>query len=267
MSIAMTSETVAHLLADQPTRATVFERWGIDYTADREQSLAEACGRAGVEPETVLHELDECSSGRSTKTHDDCAELTLSELIDHIEAVHHRYLATALERLRYLVNRVCEAHAETHPELIELKRVFGEFRDEMERHAESEETIIFPLIRKLERARPAPANPRSGSSRRMVSPFRLVKLASEVMDLEHKNAMDGLERMRELTSYYWSPEDACGTCLAMLDALAELETDLKIHTFKEHTILFPRAVRLEAALNPDAAGTAGQTVRPVAGAK
>jgi regulator of cell morphogenesis and NO signaling len=66
-----------------------------------------------------------------------------------------------------------------------------------------------------------------------------------VMLAEHESAGDALARMRELTSGFTPPADACNTYRAFYYELAELESDLHRHIHLENNILFPRAVDLE----------------------
>jgi regulator of cell morphogenesis and NO signaling len=65
------------------------------------------------------------------------------------------------------------------------------------------------------------------------------------MEHEHDDAGRALLRMRELTSGFTPPVDACNTFRAMLDGLAELETDTHRHVHKENHVLFPGALKKE----------------------
>ena len=69
-----------------------------------------------------------------------------------------------------------------------------------------------------------------------------------MMEHEHDNAGRALGRIRELTSDYEPPTDACNTFRALYAQLAELERDLHTHIHLENNILFPRAAELEEQL-------------------
>jgi regulator of cell morphogenesis and NO signaling len=62
-----------------------------------------------------------------------------------------------------------------------------------------------------------------------------------MMEHEHAEAGEALQRMRDLTDGFTPPEGACNTYRAMLDALTELERDMHQHVHKENNVLFPRA--------------------------
>ncbi len=69
------------------------------------QPLAEACRSKGLDAATVvamLSALDSASYGTSTNAD----AMTLSEVCDHIEEVHHAYLREALPRLDFMTRKV-----------------------------------------------------------------------------------------------------------------------------------------------------------------
>ncbi|HUG44578.1 MAG TPA: hemerythrin domain-containing protein, partial [Acidobacteriota bacterium] len=102
-------------------------------------------------------------------------------------------------------------------------------------HMLKEERILFPMVRELEASAEAPQ-------------FHCGSLAHPIrqMEDEHDAAGAGLEKLRELSDGYSPPEWACNTYRAMLDALANLESDMHLHVHKENNILFPRALQMEA---------------------
>lgn len=65
------------------------------------------------------------------------------------------------------------------------------------------------------------------------------------MESDHDSAGGGLALMRELSDDFSPPEWACNTYRAMLDGLAQLESDLHEHVHKENNVRFPRAMELE----------------------
>jgi regulator of cell morphogenesis and NO signaling len=53
--------------------------------------------------------------------------------------------------------------------------------------------------------------------------------------------------MRQITSNYNLPADACPTFAALYSGLAEMEANLHHHIHLENNILFPKARELEKA--------------------
>jgi regulator of cell morphogenesis and NO signaling len=110
-------------------------------------------------------------------------------------------------------------------------------KHELDGHLMKEEMILFPLIRHLE-SPPAPG----------VHGFHCgsVQNPIRVMVMEHDSAGEALARLRQLTSGYVPPPDACNTFRALYAELEEMERDLHQHIHLENNILFPRAVEREA---------------------
>jgi regulator of cell morphogenesis and NO signaling len=236
MNAELLQQTVGGLVAERPSRARLFEHWGIDYCCGGKQRLEAACVDKPGALDAILRDLQaEGTEERGDRR--DWTTARLSELIADILTTHHAYLREALPRLSFLTQKVRNAHAQRHPELVELADIFAGFRAEMESHTQAEEKVFFPRIDRLERAETLPASPAAaiGSSIR-------------VLEKEHAAAGAALETMRRLTNGFTLPEDGCATYRAMLDGLAELESDTHRHVHKENSILFPRAEAREAEL-------------------
>lgn len=226
-------KTVGELVTERPSRSRVFETLGIDYCCGGKLPLSEACRRAGLDASSVLATLQATeAAGPAGDSQPDPAAMSMTELCDHIEATHHNYLRREMPRLEMLTQKVASRHAEHFPWTVEIAGVYAELRDELSMHMMKEEQILFPAIRQLDAGRPA-SSPCAAHLHGPVS----------VMEAEHESAGRALERMRELSSNYTAPEEACNTFRAMLDGLAELEADLHIHIHKENNILFPRALK------------------------
>lgn len=233
MNTKLLEQSVGQLVAERPSRSRVFERWGIDYCCAGKRRLEESCAALSIDPAAVVDEL-EAESAALTEEPVDWNTAPLSALIAHIVGTHHAYLHEALPRLSFLTTKVRDAHGRHHPELAEVAEVFAAFRGEMEEHAQKEEIILFPYIERMERAELHPA-PGSG----------FLRAATGCMEREHEEAGSALESLRRLTVGYAVPAGACATYRAMLDALADLESDTHRHVHKENSILFPRALALE----------------------
>ena len=119
--------------------------------------------------------------------------------------------------------KVLEVNGEKNPQMFnELNSVFLQMKAELDQHMIKEEQILFPMIL-------------SGQGAMAHGPIT-------VMEREHESAGDALRRLRELTSDYTVPEEACNTWRALWHGLAELETALHEHIHLENNILFPRAL-------------------------
>lgn len=235
MSTLDAQTTVGQIVAERPSRARVFERLGIDYCCGGKIPLEQVCRKKGLDVTSVLQELRDQGQGASESDSVDWTKAPLTDLANQIEATHHAYLHRELPRLDWLVSRVATVHGPHRPELLDVKTTFDGLKTELEEHMFKEEKVLFPMIRGLESGSRPPVGPPS------------VSYPIAAMEHEHDSAGAALLRLRTLTSDYVPPADACNTYRAMLDGLAELESDLHLHVHKENNILFPRAIEAEAA--------------------
>ena len=68
------------------------------------------------------------------------------------------------------------------------------------------------------------------------------------MMMEHESAGEILEEMKILTDNYRLPEDACNSYRYLFSLIQEFEDDLKLHIHLENNILFPKALKIEKAI-------------------
>ena len=219
--------TVAALVLEQPARARVFERLGIDYCCGGNVPLAEACRSAGVDADEVIASLEAERSAADTEP--DWTTEPIEALVAHILDAHHAYLKAELPPLAALVDKVARAHGDTHPELHDVQRTFAAINMELRSHMPKEEVILFPACLALA------AGETTGVD--LGGPIA-------VMIHEHAEVGEDLARLRSLTGGYAVPDDACNSYRSMLDRLATLEADTHQHIHEENNILFPRTLRL-----------------------
>jgi regulator of cell morphogenesis and NO signaling len=79
------------------------------------------------------------------------------------------------------------------------------------------------------------------------APFGSVDNPIQMMEEDHESAGTAMSLIRELTSGYTLPDDACTTYRICFQELEEFERDLHEHVHLENNILFPRARALEVA--------------------
>jgi regulator of cell morphogenesis and NO signaling len=227
--------TLADLVTAAPSLARPLERLGLDYCCGGSLTVAEACARQGLAVGAVIAELtsdtDQVSPAWTT--------MAAGDLVDHIEATHHRYLWQELPRLSALLDKVQSVHGSWHPELNDVARCFNSLRADLEPHLVKEEQVLFPMIRQLVAACVRPTF-HCGSLRNPIS----------MMEREHDAAGLLLARLRQLTDGYTPPADGCKSYEMLYRGLAELEADTHLHVHKENNVLFPMVQRIERELAP-----------------
>jgi regulator of cell morphogenesis and NO signaling len=232
---ASAGASLALLIARYPDIADEFERLGLDFCCHGDRPLAEACAAAGVPLVEALDAVASAGSGHDNGYAVNWPGLRLVELVDHIEDVHHRHLHLELPSLVVLAAKVLSAHAERHPELNRLDTLVSDLREELVPHLAKEERVLFPAIRVL-------ASGHTGF------PFGSVVNPIATMMSDHESVGEILREIREVTSGYAVPPDACQSYRRLYERLSALECDTHVHVMKENSFLFPRVVELEAAL-------------------
>jgi regulator of cell morphogenesis and NO signaling len=240
MSVA-TEKTVRELAAENPAATRIFEKLGIDYCCGGNQSLDEACQKAGVSVAEVIASLEGVEQAASIEqTAREWNDEPLSELIAHIKNTHHKYTREEIVRLYALLEKVCSVHGKNHPELVGIRDIFLGLSQELTTHLMKEEMVLFPYIIRMEEAvlQKEPILP---------APFGTVKNPVAMMEHEHDSAGDALRAMRQASHGYAPPADACVSYQTLYRAMAVFESDLHQHIHLENNILFPRAIAMERA--------------------
>ena len=235
-------KTVGELAVELPNATRVFEKSKIDYCCGGDQLLGAACAKAGVDLQT-LEKMLETSAEPAASANVDLQNLSATELIQYILDKHHVYTRDEMQRLEVLVNKVVNAHGANHPELLSIRDLLQQLIAELRGHMFKEEQILFPYIGELER---------SASQGRIApfAPFGTINNPVRMMMFEHDNAGELLREMRKLSCDYRLPENACLSYQTFYQALEAFELDLHQHIHLENNLLFPRAIKLEAAIRP-----------------
>jgi regulator of cell morphogenesis and NO signaling len=224
----LTTRSLGDLVDEMPSRAAVLERFGLDYCCHGQRSLAEACGAAGLDVDSVASTLEGVSDSGDDVDH----PREPAALADHIEATHHRYLHAELPEVEALAAKVAGVHGERHREVVEVHRLVATLAGDLEPHMRKEERVLFPAIRAL-----------TGGAREF--PFGTVRNPIRMMALEHDRAGELLARLRAVTSDYTVPDDGCASYRSLYERLEHLETDTHRHIHLENNVLFPAAIAVE----------------------
>ena len=238
MSVS-TAKTVRDLALEIPAATRIFEKLGIDYCCGGHKSLEEACVAAHLSADEVMDSLHsaERGAGAARKDHNWQAG-SLADLIAHINATHHKYTREEIARLGPLMDKVCSVHGQNHPELHAIRESFRGLVQELTSHMMKEEMVLFPYIVRMEEAviQKDPVPP---------PPFGTVQNPVTMMMHEHDSAGEALRAMRQSSSGYQPPPDACISYQTLYKAVADFEADLHQHIHLENNILFPRAIEME----------------------
>jgi regulator of cell morphogenesis and NO signaling len=220
-----TDTTVAELANHHGGAAAVFDRHGIAYWRDGRLPLAKVCEALGEDPAALVAEIAAADLQAAPAQRWD--ERPLADLVEHLVERYHQPSVTTLVALDGHLRKVGAARMGA-PDYKALRRAFDLFREEYVHHMQTEERVVFRMIRT------------------QVSFIPRVPL--RVMRAEHDQAMGRLAQLRAALDALVEPGDAAAVA-AFRTTSEDLGRELRMHTHLENNVLFPRAfAELDARL-------------------
>lgn len=214
--------SVAEVAIQFPHALEVFNKYKIDYCCGGQQSFDVACNKAGVTSGKVWEEIITNTEHGGTLIN--FQKWSPSLLVDYILDQHHAYVKDAIPMLYELLDKVCNVHGETHPELFNVREKFQRLGEELNGHMNKEERVLFPAIKMM-------------SENLSKIPLKQPLL---VMMAEHEAAGILIKEIRELTGNYTLPPDVCTTYRLTFMKLEEFDNDLMQHIHLENNVLFEK---------------------------
>lgn len=232
--------SVATIVISYPCISRVFEEHKIDYFCHGEQSLAHACQTANVREDEIFAELGKAleQAQKEGKATPQWRELSLNDLSGSIVRKYNRYLQQEFPTILRMFDLIVELVGQTYPRLAAARLMFLGLRETLESHMLKTQTMIFPLINRLESLR--------AKGKTSISFYHgAVHNPIEVLKEEHKILAGFLEDLRFATNEYTLGIEGSPICKVLLDSLKQLESNIHEHIHLENNILFPRAAHLE----------------------
>ena len=235
------NQIIGELVAKDYRTASVFKKYGIDFCCQGNRTIGEACEKKNIDSESVVNDLDALIQSRGESSID-YKSWPLDLLADYIEKKHHRYVQEKTAEIIPYLDKICMVHGAHHPELFEINEHFNATAGELAKHMKKEELILFPIVRKLAKAK-------EEGSKMVAPPFGSIQNPINAMMDEHSTEGDRFRKIEELSNNYTPPQDACNSYGVTLGLLKEFEQDLHLHIHLENNILFPKAIELEKELS------------------
>ncbi len=235
------NQIIGELVAKDYRTASVFKKYGVDFCCQGNRTIGEACEKKNIDWELVVNDLVAIIQARG-ETATDYKSWPLDILADYIEKKHHRYVQEKTAEIIPYLDKICREHGAHHPELFEINEHFNATAGELAKHMKKEELILFPIVRKLAKAK-------QEGFKMDVPPFGSMQNPINAMMDEHSTEGDRFRKIEELSNNYTPPQDACNTYGVTLGLLKEFEQDLHLHIHLENNILFPKAIELEKELS------------------
>jgi regulator of cell morphogenesis and NO signaling len=233
---------VTELQEQSPAMLDALMSTGIFRKGDNpDTTIDELCRGFGLNPAILLQILVRARAAEVPLTIDvsELDGMTLTQVVENIESLHHDYLRETLPVIGELIDRVVSVHGAGDDRLSDVHELFGGMSAALENHMLHEEEALFPMVRDMENDG-AIKPTRCGSA---------VGGPIACMENDHEAVLKELGRLRELTDNYAAPENACRTYRKMLEQLGQFNQNTVVHIHKEDKVLFPGALAAQAALN------------------
>lgn len=234
------NQNIGELVAKDYRLASMFKKYGIDFCCQGNRTIDDACIAKKIDVNIVLNDLNSIATANSS-ANINYQSWPLDLLADYIEKTHHRYVEDKSPEIISYLDRICEVHGQSHPELFQIRELFQKTVGNLTQHMKKEELIVFPFIRKMETVK------RSGELLQKPK-FGSIKTPIDEMEEEHFAEGERLRDIERLSNNYTPPEDACNTYRVTYALLKEFENDLHLHIHLENNILFPKAIQMEEQL-------------------
>ncbi len=219
--LMITNESiVAEIVTDIPLSADIFRKYGIDFCCGGNMSINEAVKNKKVDAETLIDEINELPNHNQGNIN--VKYLDAASLIQYIQSRYHETMREEFKNLSPYVTKIAKVHGPNHPFLIQLQDLYRQYRDGMLEHMAQEDEHDFPALIKLSRG-------------------EQVDHSSDIIQSlvdDHTQTGQLLEDMRELTSQYQPPSEACQTWRLVYHRLENLERETHEHVHLENHVLF-----------------------------
>ncbi len=198
----------------------------------------ESAGKSNVEiyaNEEGLKKLLQPSNVFKTISRDDFEKWDIDFLVKYLKT-HHGFIRKNAALIYMRAQKVFYRHCENHPELIAVTEVIFLFLHDLLNHIRKEE-FFFASIRQMAKAKTHLQMP--GNADLKVLNNTIISLQSD-----QEKALKYLKAIRQFTSNYKIPSDACHSYESLFEKLKVFEEDLILHFRLEKDILFPKAIAL-----------------------
>ncbi len=202
----------------------VFSRFGMSYGFG-EATVKEVCDGMGIDPETFLIICKVYAFDGYRPSREQMEGACLEDIVRYLRLSHTYYLETMVPALAAAIEEMIAPCDDMHKKVI--RKFFGEYKEELERHFDYEEKTVFPYVEAMIDSRER-------------EPYTIGEY-----EKNHSNVEEKLDDLKKLVTMYQPAQSSSQDCFRVLFYLYSLESDLERHTFIEDGILVPVVSRME----------------------
>ena len=215
---------MADLVSRDYSLSGVLERMGMSYGFG-DETVSDVCSRAGISASSFILICNVYLSEGYTPSREVLEQIDLRDVLRYLRLSHTYYEGCAVKSLSQALDALMAPCGETHKMII--ARFFSDYTQELSRHFEYEETVVFPYVEAM-------------LNKDVKDDFSIGQYEQHHSDVQEK-----LDDLKKLLMTYLPPQCDQRLIHAALGELFTLETDLRKHTVIEDRILIPAVTRLE----------------------
>ncbi len=159
-------------------------------------------------------------------------------LIDYLQKTHNYYLSNKIPEIESLIEYMISECVNNKDSYILLQKFFEEYKKELVKHIDREESRVYPYVIELDHA-----HQNKSISGSLLSKIKEYSIAS--YEEEHDNVEEKLTDLKNIIIKYLPPSENQKNKFKLLKELTILEKDLHDHARIEDLILVPKVVLLE----------------------
>ena len=206
---------MAELIAVSPSLPGVLTRMGIPFGFG-DETVEEVCRRNGTDPETFLLICSVYAGDGSLPAKDRIRKADLKDVLKYLRRSHAYYMEVAMQEITAALVALTDPCDERHRNI--LRKFFNEYKEELFKHLEYEENIVFP------QAEAALHNGRS---------------TPDDYEENHTHVDEKLEDLKNLVMKYMPPVCGQQDIVRALACIFSLQEDIARHILVEDGVLVP----------------------------
>lgn len=215
------NKTIAEIVTADNSTARIFKKYNLDFCCGGGKTIENACLQANVNVSAVINDLLNNNTSANSNVNLNFKDWEPSFLADYIVNVHHNYVRENLSIINEFATKVAKVHGDHAAETIEIDNLFTQLSNELLDHMVTEETVLFPAIKKLNHSQQP-----------------IDQSIIDLLEDEHEVAGTLAKKITQLSNNFTPPEWACNTFKALYHLLDEFINDLYQHIHLENNILF-----------------------------
>jgi len=205
-----------------------------------DKTVAEVCSYCGVNIDFFL-EITNSFVDEDYIPQKELGSFQVSLIVNYLKKTHLYYLDEKIPEIEQKIEQVFQSEKNLNDKFRLVKNFFSDYKQELTKHINREETIIHPFVLEIESA--YLVNKISPELFQKIQNYSISDYASE-----HDNVEEKLFDLKNIIIKYLPPVSSVALCNSILTDLFRLEKDLNAHASLEDKVLIPKIAAMEEKL-------------------